>query len=238
MLAGSHSRTASRAASSSAARGREEGVAAAEDLRRGDLVAGRGLDVVQDDRQGQIGQVVPDLADLAQLGLRDDGHPAAGVGQPELEVAELVHFDRDGDVDRARGEDAELGHDPVPAALGDQGGPVPVTEAEVEKAGGEAADEGPHVGERGGFVLRPGLLPDEDVAGEGDDALFEELRQGPLGHGRPPRPAGSAHRMPVRGQSQSPSARGAVRLKGYGKLRTGPSTPRELMNERKGSRRP
>ncbi|MBS1226697.1 MAG: hypothetical protein H6R32_631 [Candidatus Aminicenantes bacterium] len=40
------------------------------------------------------------------------------------------------------------------------------------------------------------------------------------------------------GESQSPTAGDAVRLKGYGMLRIGLSTPRELMNERRGSRRP
>ncbi len=153
--------------------GLEERVAAAEDFGGRELVGGQVLDVVQDDRRGQVRQVVPDLADLGELRLRNDRDAAAGVGQTELQVAELVHLDRDGDVDGPERQDGQLAHDPVPAPLGDEGGPVAPAEPEGHEAGGEAADELAHLGEGRGLVAGAPLLPNEDVRGSGRDAFFE-----------------------------------------------------------------
>ena len=161
----------------------EQVTAAAQDLGHRDLVLAPVLDRVEDHDRGQIGQVVADLADLAELGLRYDGHPASGMGQAELEVARLIDLDRNGDVDGPCRQNAELGRDPIAAAFRDERRPVAAPEAEGKEPGGELVDKGTHVRKGRRLIARSGLLPDQDVRGEGLDALFEEPRQCPFGHG-------------------------------------------------------
>jgi len=152
----------------------QEFLAAPKDLRRGDLVNVVGAKLVQDDGQGQLGQVFADLADLRGLGSRDDGQAASGVGQAELEVAELVHLDRNGHVDGPGIEDPELAYDPFPPSFGDEGGPVAPAEAQAHQPGRESVDEEAHLGKGRRLVPLAGLFPDENVPGVSLDAVFEK----------------------------------------------------------------
>ena len=161
----------------------QEFLASPKDFRSGDLVDGVSIELVQDDGHGQLGQVFPDLADLLGLGSRDDDQSASGVGQAELEVAELVHLDRYGHVDGPGEEDAELAHDPVPSAFGNEGGAIALAKAQAHQSRRELVDETAHLGICRRPVPLAALLPDEDVPGVSLDAVLEKPWKCPFGHG-------------------------------------------------------
>ena len=80
MLAGSLSLTADKALSIAAGSVSQESRAQPQDLGEGDLPGPQAVDVVEDDGRDEIGQVVADLAQLAELGPGNHGHPAARSG--------------------------------------------------------------------------------------------------------------------------------------------------------------
>ncbi len=152
------------------------------------LVRLEGAQPVEDDRPLKVGQVLLDLANLVDMVLGDDDHPAAGMGQTELEVGQLLHPDRDGHVDRSGEQDAELAHDPVVPAFGDEGHPVARAEAEGHESRAEGADPVPRLTVGLPPVGVPSFLPEQDVLGVGPDAVLEQPWKSSLVHGLlPPR---------------------------------------------------
>ena len=184
MLASSLSATDCHRARNASPRSRRNASPAPQHFCRRRFVRFERVERVEHDGQPQFGQVVPDRANLADMALRNDGHRAARMEQPELEVVEFVDLDRHRNVDRAAVEDAEFGHHPVVAALRDERHAVAFRQSEAEQASREPVDALAHVGVRRALVAVAPLLQQHDGAGVALHAVLEKPgKRSRFGHG-------------------------------------------------------